>query len=145
MVSHRRWRDSIFIGFLLFGFCCGLDGGGGGAFVCLISMISSLFKSVGVFCSVGGLLWTKPSVWVGCFIKWQTGSLYLANASRGRQWRRLPSFVCCERGWMERNRRTFFVGFFSWQMTWYTTEETSQPVQLWLQNWYAVAFMNLQW
>lgn len=31
-----------------------------------------------------GPFWTKPSVWVGRFIKWQTGSLYLANVSRGR-------------------------------------------------------------
>lgn len=78
MVLHRQWCHSIFICFLLFGF----HRKGRWAFMCLICHSSD---SVPAFKALGAV-WTKPSVWVGRFIKWQTGSLYLANVSRGR-WR----------------------------------------------------------
>lgn len=54
------------------------------AFMCMICHSSD---SVPAFKALGAV-WTKPSVWVGRFIKWQTGSFYLANVSHGR-WRRL--------------------------------------------------------
>lgn len=53
--------------------------------------------------------WTRPSVWVGRFIKWQTGSLYLANVSCGRwRWRACVGVCVSPRGthsWRERDEK----------------------------------------
>lgn len=83
-VLRRQWRNSIFICFLLFGF----HRKGRWAFMCLICHSND---SVPAFKALGAV-WTKPSVWVGRFIKWQTGSFYLANVSRGR-WQWLVCYV----------------------------------------------------
>lgn len=95
MVLRRQWRNSIFICFLLFGF----HRKGRCAFMCLICHSSD---SVPAFKALGAV-WTKPSVWVGRFIKWQTGSLYLANVSRGR-WRWLVRVRVCV-WWRDRHRK----------------------------------------
>lgn len=93
MVLRRQWCNSIFICFLLFGFHCK----GSLAFMCLICHSSDAvlaFKALGA-------VWTKPSVWVGRFIKWQTGSHYLANVSHGR-WQQL---VCLCVWWRDKTGR----------------------------------------
>lgn len=86
MALRRQWHNSIFICFLLLGF----HRKGRWAFMCLICHSSD---SVPVFKALGAV-WTKPSVWVGRFIKWQTGSLYLANVSHG-EWRWLVCVRVC--------------------------------------------------
>lgn len=76
-VSHQQWCNSIFICFLLFGF----HRKGRWAFLRLICLGGDPVPAF----RASGAVWTKPSVWVGRFIKWQTGSLCLANVPLGRR------------------------------------------------------------
>lgn len=62
---------NIYVSFCLFG--------GRLAFMCLVCHADSSLSAFKALQAV----WTKPSVWVGHFIKWQTGFLYLNNVSHG--------------------------------------------------------------